>query len=236
MKTKAKIKKVLGSLSLSIAIFVSGFGIALGQITCPLSSQTDLINVIEKVQGEQFKISLPENPSTGYSWEVNYDTCILRLDNHVYTPEGEQAIGSGGSAQFTFTALEEGLTLITFSLKRPWETEVLEQKQILVSIKKKSKSPDAQYSVHVGDSFEVALGSNPSTGYSWEISSIDGNMLEMSAEDFIPSPIPMVGSSGSQVFTLKALEKGTTEIIFIYKRPWDDDSVSAEKVIRINIQ
>jgi len=56
--------------------------------------------------------------------------------------------------------------------------------------------------VSVGDSFTVTLCSNPTTGFEWE------------------SATPP-GTPGQEVWTFKALKKGTSTVSIDYSRPWE---------------
>lgn len=83
-------------------------------------------------------IALESNPTTGYSWEANYDETMLELVEETYEP-GEYAqqgvVGAGGTELFRFRALESGEIEITMVYKRPWEAEVLDQKVFTIDIK-----------------------------------------------------------------------------------------------------
>ena len=83
-------------------------------------------------------IALESNPTTGYSWEANYDETMLELVEETYEL-GEYAqqgvVGAGGTELFRFRALECGEIKITMVYKRPWEEEVLDQKVFTVDIK-----------------------------------------------------------------------------------------------------
>jgi inhibitor of cysteine peptidase len=70
----------------------------------------------------------------------------------------------------------------------------------------------------------VSLGSNPSTGFSWnETAQIEAPaVLEQTDSKVLPSEKEgLVGASGSQVWTFKALQKGTTTVSLEYGRPWE---------------
>ncbi len=66
---------------------------------------------------ETLDIALPSNPSTGYSWTVEYDDDYLELVNQSYIPRevGPGIVGSGGDETFTFRAVEAGETNIDFT-------------------------------------------------------------------------------------------------------------------------
>jgi inhibitor of cysteine peptidase len=83
-------------------------------------------------------IALESNPTTGYSWEAKYDETKLELVEETYEL-GEYAkqglVGAGGTELFRFRALAKGEAQITMEYKRPWETQILEQKVFTVDIK-----------------------------------------------------------------------------------------------------
>lgn len=83
-------------------------------------------------------IALESNPTTGYSWEASYDETMLDLVEETYEL-GEYAkqglIGAGGTELFRFRALKSGQTEITMVYKRPWETEIQDQKIFTIEVK-----------------------------------------------------------------------------------------------------
>jgi inhibitor of cysteine peptidase len=70
---------------------------------------------------EEFSIVLPSNPSTGYGWVVDFEEDFIELASQTFTPSSEE-VGAGGVEVFTFDAVAEGETQITFSYLRPWES------------------------------------------------------------------------------------------------------------------
>jgi inhibitor of cysteine peptidase len=76
----------------------------------------------------------------------------------------------------------------------------------------------------VGDAVSVQLDSNPSTGYSWQITSDDKTVLEAVGEptfDLGAGKTPVPGAGGQQTFNFKAVGKGTTTLTLVYVRPWE---------------
>lgn len=78
-------------------------------------------------------------------------------------------------------------------------------------------------SVKVGDTLTIELASNPTTGYSWQVSGNDAKVLEQAGESQykLGSGTPMPGSGGTQTFTFNAVGKGKTTLTLIYVRPWE---------------
>lgn len=86
---------------------------------------------------QEFIIALDSNPTTGYDWEESHDDSLLKLVVDEYKPDekAEGLVGAGGTQYFRFKALKAGQTEITLVYKRPWETEILEQKVFSIDIK-----------------------------------------------------------------------------------------------------
>jgi predicted secreted protein len=78
--------------------------------------------------GQTFILSLPSNPSTGYSWNFaqTYDDKLLELtaDNAYLSEEdsGHLTVGQGGRSYWKFKALLNGTTEINLQYARPWES------------------------------------------------------------------------------------------------------------------
>jgi len=75
-----------------------------------------------------------------------------------------------------------------------------------------------------GGTLTVTLGSNPTTGFSWEETAqiADPVILEQTSNKMLmPEGKGIAGAAGSQSFTFRALEKGTTKVTLEYSRPWE---------------
>jgi inhibitor of cysteine peptidase len=92
-------------------------------------------------------------------------------------------------------------------------------------------------STGVNQQFNIALESNPTTGYSWQ-ESYDNAMLELVDKTYEPgegAQQGLVGAGGTEHFRFKALKAGETEITLTYKRPWEEESLE-QKVFRVSIK
>jgi len=91
--------------------------------------------------------------------------------------------------------------------------------------------------IGVNQEFVIALGSNPTTGYDWEVN-LDETMLELVEKIYkLPEEAEheVVGAGGVDYFRFKALKAGETEITLVYKRTWEEEGVE-QKVFIVNIE
>jgi inhibitor of cysteine peptidase len=85
----------------------------------------------------------------------------------------------------------------------------------------------------VNQEFTIALGSNITTGYSWQVD-YDGNALnlvEKTYQDGDNTGKQIVGASGTEYFKFRALNKGETKVTFTYQRPWEQPSAQDQTLV-----
>lgn len=82
---------------------------------------------------DQFTITFPENPSTGYSWfyTINDESLVSYISDETIASEVEIP-GAAGQHAFTFESTGKGVSTISFESKRPWENEAVDTIEILV--------------------------------------------------------------------------------------------------------
>ena len=88
----------------------------------------------------------------------------------------------------------------------------------------------------IGDTYEVVLDSNPSTGYQWLVD-FDDDYLELvdrhlTIDSDLNPPLP--GTPGKETFVFRAVAKGSAQVEFTYKRPWESESLET-KVLAFGI-
>lgn len=83
--------------------------------------------------------------------------------------------------------------------------------------------PEQAITLKRGNSTNISLESNPTTGYSWSLNSkntrntiVDIKELPYKADD-----TGLVGSGGTQSWKISGKKRGTAHIRFDYKRPWE---------------
>ncbi len=74
--------------------------------------------------------------------------------------------------------------------------------------------------VQQGQTWQVSLDSNPSTGFSWT-AEYDEALLELVDLAFEESASGMIGAPGKETLTFRALQTGTAKMTLKYQRPWE---------------
>jgi predicted secreted protein len=73
--------------------------------------------------------------------------------------------------------------------------------------------PSAPIEAQAGETFNIVIDANPTTGYHWEIlGQLDGNVVEFVSRDYIGDEPVMPGSGGVDVLTFNAVSAGETQI------------------------
>ena len=78
---------------------------------------------ISAVIGQQIEIALPENPTTGFRWELRQDgapTCVSEGSRFETSTGG---LGKGGTRRWRFEAVHEGSGRIELVYRRPFESD-----------------------------------------------------------------------------------------------------------------
>jgi inhibitor of cysteine peptidase len=75
--------------------------------------------------GDSVKLSLAENPTTGYKWEFlgkPEPECVIVSDAYVANPAMNQ-IGGGGAHVWEFRSEKKGTGTVKLGYRRPWEKD-----------------------------------------------------------------------------------------------------------------
>ena len=85
----------------------------------------------------------------------------------------------------------------------------------------------------LNQSFTLALDSLPTAGYKWTVE-YDSGFLRQDKEWYMTSKPEVIGGGSTEVFAFTPQRSGETEVIAIYKRPWEK-SVLNKRMFRIQI-
>jgi len=89
---------------------------------------------------------------------------------------------------------------------------------------------DKRFNIEVGDNFRVALESNMTTGYGWQLeAALDEDVLELVGERYEAPDTDLVGAAGRQVFDFRAIGDGSTFVQLWYIRSFDDPPDPADR-------
>ena len=86
------------------------------------------------------------------------------------------------------------------------------------------KDNNGKASLRQGDMLNVRLESNPTTGYTWQVTKNNKKALKPIGEPAFEPPKTnknLVGAPGHQKFVFKAIAPGTVALQLTYLRPWE---------------
>ena len=98
----------------------------------------------------QFVITFPANPTTGYVWSiVSYDARQLHLIKSQYmTPDKTRRIGAAGKMVYEFEVLDSPtypmMSVIKFKYARPWDKRHGIDKMAIVTVRKARQKPSVK--------------------------------------------------------------------------------------------
>lgn len=95
--------------------------------------------------------------------------------------------------------------------------------------------PTQLITVKAGETFDLVVPSNPSTGYHWDIiPELDANLVEFAEQNYFADQPVVPGSGGMEVWTFRAINPGDTTIVLGYYPPNDD--ADAEETVTFSIR
>lgn len=96
------------------------------------------------------------------------------------------------------------------------------------SVKIGSESNGKTITINQGTSLILSIEGNPTTGYAWEVTDVDQNILSLTGEPGFKTDSKMVGSGGVYTFKFKAETPGTTTLTLDYFRSFEPDNPPLE--------
>jgi inhibitor of cysteine peptidase len=76
--------------------------------------------------------------------------------------------------------------------------------------------------LNLGDTLQISLGSNPSTGFRWtpQMQITDATVLAQAGHEVLGPSVARPGAAGREVWALQAIGPGPTTVSTTYDRPW----------------
>ena len=89
---------------------------------------------------------------------------------------------------------------------------------------------EKQLSSVLGETIQVHLKENPSTGYRWEIVKTEGSSLSYQSSSYTHDAGGTPGSEGVRSMRFTAVFPGCTTIYFKLKRSWEAESSAVDQL------
>ena len=80
-----------------------------------------------------------------------------------------------------------------------------------------------------GDTFQIKLNENPTTGYQWTLETTGG--LEIMSDNFLPPAPGLMGAGSIHKWDIKATASGTQQVTAIYSRSLEDLTGSEQRFV-----
>jgi predicted secreted protein len=97
--------------------------------------------------------------------------------------------------------------------------------------------PTQLITVKPGETFDIVLPSNSSTGYHWNlVAELDANILKLVEQDYIAQKPVLAGSGGVDVWTFQAVNAGNGTIVLGYYPPTSDTEPDETVTFSIHVE
>ena len=84
--------------------------------------------------GQEISLSLPENRTTGYQWQLSSGE-LLSVTSDVYVAEVDAGqVGTGGMREYLLVAETEGQGQLSAKYVRPWEKDVAPEQKFEMKV------------------------------------------------------------------------------------------------------
>jgi inhibitor of cysteine peptidase len=88
--------------------------------------------------------------------------------------------------------------------------------------------------INTGQQLVISLEGNPTTGYTWEVGSMDEAVLKQIGEPEFKSSSGALGAGGVMILQFQAISEGDTALRLVYHRPWEQ-GIAPEKTFEVNV-
>lgn len=163
--------------------------------------------------GQTLLVTLKVPAGTGYHWVVSkVDERDLRFNSSEVIAGMGSSLGNPNTQEFNFTALQQGTTDLTLAFYGPNDNKPSRLFRLRVRIGSNPEPGDllavfdkdngSTIDVKAGQTVQVRLNSNPTTGYQWEYVSPPSSFVRLTQPmQYRPAREPMPGAGGVAVFT-----------------------------------
>ncbi|MDD5424051.1 MAG: protease inhibitor I42 family protein [Candidatus Omnitrophica bacterium] len=88
--------------------------------------------------------------------------------------------------------------------------------------------------MRTGNSILIELPGNPTTGYTWEVSSVDPSILHKLGDFKFSTNSNVIGSPGKMALRFRVVGEGRTTLALAYRRSWEKN-VAPIKTFSVNV-
>jgi len=103
-------------------------------------------------------------------------------------------------------------------------------------VKADKSAAGSTVAMKVGQTLEVTLEGNPTTGYEWTVQAPSGTALEQVGKAEFKPQSTLAGAPGTYLFRFKAKAKGETELKFDYKRSWETTPQDEKLSLKVSVK
>jgi inhibitor of cysteine peptidase len=102
------------------------------------------------------------------------------------------------------------------------------EKRAVLEISKNQNGGEVE--VKLGESFEVRLAENPTTGYRWAIRGSGVPCLKVEEDTFEPPGSGALGAGGARRWRFGTVQEGIADLVMEYRRSWEKRAAETFKV------
>ena len=130
-------KRILAFLTIAMLLSACSLAGATEEPTVvPQLNISDPAKILEASAGNEFKIIIDSNPTTGYHWEIigEVDADVVEFVSRDFRGDEPVAVGSGGVDVWVFKAVAAGETDITLGYYPPSNDPVEPQQKVTFTV------------------------------------------------------------------------------------------------------
>jgi len=188
-------------------------------------------------------ITLPDPGATKQLY-AGCNNIVLTFPDGTTSETVVQAITPAGAAESMWRHDASQNRFLGFSLAAPEASDLLTVNFLdavwlcvgmpEASLRLSEEDAGSTAELRVGDTMEVVLDGNPTTGFQWETTAVDASVLRQVGEPGFEPYSTLIGSGGKFTFRFEALASGQTLLQMVYHRSWETD-VPPEKTFEVNV-
>lgn len=233
------------------------------QSTNPDREVIEIPALMNRASKEQrLKVELEENASTGYTWEfeVSDPQALTLLSREATSLSSDpNIVGGPSSVTWLFSAQKTGPLTLIFRLYRSWEGEgsAVDVKVFNILLNDKPLNEcgpqyiflleESSATLKVGELARVMLEENASTGYFWNYSIFNPDVVqylpptqpvcesEKGTVTETPSTSPIIGAPSKVIFDFLPLKAGTAFVQFNYFDAREEGKAVETLLVAINV-